>query len=423
MNNQFTLHHGDCLDSMRSMADNSVDSVVCDPPYLIGFMGREWDHKDGIAGKLEVWRECLRVLKPGGHLLSFAGARTYHRIACAIEDAGFEIRDQIMYIFGSGFPKSLDVSKAIDKAAGAERSVVGFDSNSANRKSKNDTAAYGDDAPEPERLITTPATDAARKWAGFGTALKPAHEPICVARKPLAKGNTVAANVLQWGTGAINVDGCRVEAGADYSDLQVTQGGKTRFTQDGANQERASQFAPADGRWPANLILSDDDCVVAGFPVLKGAGRARSPDEGTHAGADNSVYSQGLGGPAPRFCDTGSSARFFYSAKVSKSERNAGLPEGMANTHPTLKPLSLMAYLARLVTPPGGTVLDPFMGSGSTGVACLREGFHFIGCELDPEYIEIARARIQHEVNKIDAARVLAAAAATPAPQFDLFAS
>ena len=297
------------------MPDNCIDAVVTDPPYGLAFMGKKWDYD---VPSEAIWAECLRVLKPGGHMLAFAGTRTQHRMAVRIEDAGFEIRDMIAWVYGSGFPKSHDVSKAIDKLAGVE--------------------------------ITAPATDAAMQWQGWGTALKPSLEPVTVARKPLT--GTVADNVLAHGTGGINIDGCRVT------------------TDDASNR----------GRWPANLIHDGSDEVV-GF--------------------------------------AGEQSRFYYCAKASKKDRDEGLEgfalgkagalnmrtdshserNGMttqprANTHPTVKPTELMRYLCRLVTPPNGVVLDPFMGSGSTGKAAVLEGFKFIGIEREAAYFEIASARV-----------------------------
>ena len=336
------LRHGDCLDVLKTLADNSVDAVVTDPPYGLSFMGKKWDYD---VPSVDVWAECLRVLKPGGHLLAFAGTRTQHRMAVRIEDAGFEIRDMIAWLYGSGFPKSMDVSKAIDKAAGAEREVVG--------KRTDGRYAYlgcditggktvgGVSGVKEIGVITAPATDAARQWSGWGTALKPAMEPITVARKPLI--GTVAENVLTHGTGAINVDGCKV--GNEV--LPAATAGQAKI----GTFERGLMITPErTGRWPANVI---------------------------HDGSEEPV---GLLGDA---------VRFFYCAKASKRDRGKG------NNHPTVKPTDLMRYLVRLVTPPGGVVLDPFMGSGSTGKAAVLEGFGFIGIEREEQYVEIARVRIE----------------------------
>lgn len=447
--NQFTLHLGDCLTTLRGMADNSVDAVVTDPPYGLSFMGKKWDYD--VPG-VDVWTECLRVLKPGGHLLAFAGTRTQHRMAVRIEDAGFEIRDMIAWVYGSGFPKSLDVSKAIDKSAGAERpDAVKGGHRGMGARHGDDGYSEGHQAIKravPPQIgmgnITrgTPLTKAAREWQGWGTALKPALEPITVARKPFAQ--TVAANVLQWGTGALNIDGCRVDAGGEQPKGSGCRGVDSSWDRQDkgmfdAGRAHGGNVTPPAGRWPANLILSDCPEVVAGFPVTgKSTGGGKSNGDKFGGGYAPS------GDDAIGFGDTGSAARFFYCAKASRSDRDAGL-DGFeaqnnmrvngpresedakhatkrANIHPTVKPTDLMAYLVRLVTPPGGTVLDPFMGSGSTGKAAMREGFSFIGCELDPEYMAIARARIEHELATIEAARVLAAAT-KPIPQLDLFTS
>lgn len=411
-----TLHLGDCLDILRTMPDNSVDAVVTDPPYGLSFMGKRWDYD---VPSQDIWSECLRVLKPGGHLLAFAGTRTQHRMAVRIEDAGFEIRDMIAWVYGSGFPKSLDVSKAIDKMAGVEREVVGHEVNWGNSRADQGKAAYGDYAGGWN--ITAPATPAAKQWHGWGTALKPALEPITVARKPLI--GTVAENVLTWGTGGVNVDGCRVGTSDDCAR-------KPSFVHDtaagfGKGAEMGGRGHDA-GRWPANLIHDGSDEVVGLFPESKSTGGA------TPAKSSPNCYgkwnSGKLGANAGGLGDSGSAARFFYCAKASKRDRDEGC-EGMeakresdrikddgvggdnprnrsnnlrTNHHPTVKPTDLMRYLCRLVTPPDGTVLDPFMGSGSTGKAAVLEGFNFIGIEREAEYLEIARARITHAQEQKD---------------------
>jgi site-specific DNA-methyltransferase (adenine-specific) len=296
----------------------------------------------------------LRVLKPGGHLLSFGGSRTYHRMASAVEDAGFEIRDQIMWVYGSGFPKSLDVSKAIDNVAGAEREVIGKTKGAGAK----DPISFGN-GHNREYDITAPATEAARQWQGWGTALKPAHEPLVLARKPLI--GTVAANVLAHGTGGLNIDGCRVPG--------VLEGDPMRFAKTNGGEFVAkfdsTPVVRSEGRWPANLIHDGSDEVVSCFPDA--AGRGDDLIDRSKATA----------------------ARFFYAAKASKKDRDDG------NAHPTVKPTDLMAYLCRLVTPAGGVVLDPFMGSGSTGKAAIREGFRFIGAEREAAYYAIAEARLK----------------------------
>jgi site-specific DNA-methyltransferase (adenine-specific) len=372
------IRTGDCLDVLKTMPADSVDAIVTDPPYGLAFMGKKWDYD---VPSEAIWRECLRVLKPGGHLLAFAGTRTQHRMAVRIEDAGFEIRDMIAWVYGSGFPKSLDVSKAIDKAAGAEREVVGQYTVSRDMSGGSWADLHGIPNTAKQHDITAPATEAALQWAGWGTALKPALEPITVARKPLI--GTVAENVLAHGTGALNVDGCRVGSAVGDEPLRWEHGRGMGFH--GAKNRGPCQSLTSPGRWPANLIHDGSEEVAR---LLNDA------------------------------------ARFFYCAKASKRDRDEGLKgfeekptvsnmcsgsvqqsgEGerldgnplpkRANNHPTVKPTALMRYLCRLVTPPGGTVLDPFMGSGSTGKAAMLEGFDFIGIERDSEYVKIAEARI-----------------------------
>jgi DNA modification methylase len=588
-----TLHLGDCIDVMRTMADNSVDAIVTDPPYHLtsgkkggsgeaslhpagspfgraaqmnlggerGFMGMKWDGGD-IAQSVELWTEALRVLKPGGHLLAFAGSRTYHRMVCAIEDAGFEVRDQIMYLYGSGFPKSMnldrlrgqkvcgcqpqhvdekaekktechlhpvrgtDVSTPLDSGEGRgeilqpslpksrassywQAQCAGVDEGreQSRLEGRGDVPApawelrssevcpgtgmgaadgtqgwlpdgasprdggmvrvsadQGRVRSSPEPLPTgKPAKQSGtvarqsqpqtrRAWPicggcglpvvpkGLGTALKPAHEPICVARKPLI-GTPVVANVLAHGTGALNIDACRVPVSDDAYTRNCS--GDRGHDQ---NRTRAMEFGmtagSADplGRWPANVVHDGSDEVVAGFPAQAGARapvHTRNADKfrnsyGAFAGNIDEAGSTFQG-------DSGSAARFFYCAKASRRDRNEGC-EGMEkkplhwssgdqnpgsfqaegtdkssqNNHPTVKPTSLMQWLVRLVTPPGGVVLDPFMGSGSTGKACVREGFGFIGIELSPDYLVIAEARIAHEQARVEAASV-------PPQQPDLF--
>jgi site-specific DNA-methyltransferase (adenine-specific) len=409
----WNIYHGDCREVMAKLDAESVDSIVSDPPYGLSFMGKGWDH--GVPG-VEFWAEALRVAKPGAHLLAFGGTRTYHRLACAIEDAGWEIRDCVMWVYGSGFPKSHDVSKAIDKAAGAEREKVPATGGLHKNRNLNDDGWSKIGEVEPTMDSASPATAAARQWSGWGTALKPAWEPIIVARKPLC--GTVAENVLKHGTGGINVDGCRVGGTVP----RTVQGQSARAGEVyGADQRDQRVFEPHGlGRWPANVIHDGSDEVVGLFPQTK-TGICPADGASGYCGGlkrRNAAVAQNGG-------DSGSAARFFYCAKASKADRDEGC-EGLEaihrangnkwtdqdyrvtsgerppsaesgprrNHHPTVKPTALMRYLCRLVTPPGGVVLDPFTGSGSTGKAAILEGFRFIGIEREAEYVEIAKARI-----------------------------
>jgi site-specific DNA-methyltransferase (adenine-specific) len=384
---EYVLHHGDCLEVLRTLADCSVDAVVTDPPYGLAFMGKRWDYD---VPSVEVWAECLRVLKPGGHLLAFAGTRTQHRMAVRIEDVGFEIRDMIAWVYGSGFPKSLDISKAIDKAAGAEREVVGVSSVTGARHSrtmddgnKGNRRTYQNEEPVIN-TITAPATEAARQWSGWGTALKPAMEPITVARKPLI--GTVAANVLEHGTGAINVDGCRVGT----NDTLSIGAGKLGY---GANLNGSNPGEQNPlGRFPTNLIHDGSEEVVSLFPGEGDKSAARffyAPK------ASKKDRDEGCEELKARSAGEVTGGREEGSAGLNSPRAGAGRTSGSKNFHPTVKPTDLMRYLCRLVTPPNGTILDPFTGSGSTGKAAMLEGFQFIGIEREAEYVEIAKARIE----------------------------
>ncbi len=466
---EFDFWHGDCIEVMRGLPPESVDAVVTDPPYELGFMGKGWD-ASGIAYRVDLWQEVLRVLKPGGHLLAFGGTRTAHRLACGIEDAGFEIRDSIAWMYGSGFPKSLDVSKAIDKQKANRDEVLQFtawvrDARDAAGISNADIdAAFGfagmaghwtsqkqqpavptleqmphllavlnvDEMPECiarlalriiqpkgkpgenwfKREVTgqhqtapaaaqwtsnygqdsdltvkerkdNPATEAAMQWQGWGTALKPAHEPIVVARKPLI--GSVAANVLAHGTGALNVDGCRIAGEVP----QVTQGlSASPSSWDHRTEPRQSQPHDA-GRWPANVILDESQAAeldrqsgvttgTVGIGKTTGGFRFMNGDTKTVQKFDKGLT------------DIGGASRFFYTTKANNSER----PRVGDVAHPTVKPLDLMQYLVRLVTPPGGTVLDPFAGSGTTAEACIIEGFRCITIELTAEYLPLIAQRL-----------------------------
>lgn len=384
---KYKLLHGDCLIKMKEMEDNSIDAIVTDPPYGLtqnkkggsgvasastdtpygrarigsgngvgGFMGLAWDSS---IPSVKIWKEAFRVLKPGGHLLSFAGSRTYHRMAVNIEDAGFEIRDQIMWVYGSGFPKSHNISKAIDKAAGVERTEI-IGTRHRNVKPFNDEEGWNKNNTQGDYEYKAPATKEAKQWDGWGSALKPAHEPIVFARKPLI--GTIVENVLEHGTGGLNIDACRIK----HNDPMITRKDFESNTGDIFKRAKGDEAGPsAKGRYPPNFIHDGSDEVVSLFP---------------------------------EYTDSGSTARFFYCAKASQQEKHLGV--GGHNIHPTVKPVDLMKYLCRLITPPNGIVLDPFMGSGTTGIAATQEGFNFIGIEMNDEYIQIANHRISHWVEE-----------------------
>ena len=412
----FAIYHGDNRQILPTLAENSVDAIVTDPPYELGFMGKSWD-ASGVAFDPATWREALRVLKPGGHLIAFSGSRTYHRMAVAIEDAGFEIRDQIMWIYGSGFPKSHNISKQLDKQEGIWRGKAGEPLEGDIKRSFGQH--YERTPMEP------PVTNEAKQWEGWGTALKPAHEPMVLARKPLI--GTVAANVLTYGTGGLNIDGARVgrAEGDDSVAGSRTATFGTQETESGGDGSGGWE-QNTGGRWPANVIHDGSDEVVALFPDKAGGGhwsKTKVTGYGEFGGGKSEYFGQG------EKDGFGSAARFFYCAKASKRDRNEGLDgfeaknngkmmrnanntseepsvgferfatEPSANHHPTVKPTDLMRYLCRLITPPNGTVLDPFMGSGSTGKAAMYEGFKFIGVEMTDEYLPIAKARIEFAVS------------------------
>lgn len=400
-----TLYSGDNREVLRGLDDCSIDSIVTDPPYALvsiqkrfgkpgsapakgneayqrasaGFMGKQWDTGE-VAFDTAFWSECLRVLKPGGHVVAFSGTRTYHRMAVAIEDSGFEIRDMLSWLYGSGFPKSHDVAKNIDKAAGVEREVlerrkiaVGFDTEQQG----------GGGWSAGEVAITAPATDEAKQWQGWGTALKPACEPICFGRRPLI--GTVAANVLQHGTGAINVDGCRtagteVTARAQGKDIR---GGNWS----GAGGRSELITGGGTGRWPANVVHDGSEEVIAAFPDAPGQQFYVGPEHGDRP--SRGIYGDfGARPPNEPRNDSGSAARFFYTAKADAHDR-------IGSKHPTVKPIDLMQWLVRLVTPKGGIVLDPFAGTGTTAEAAFREGVHCIIIEREEEYQADIRRRVR----------------------------
>ena len=413
------LINADCIAAMKEMPDDSVDSIVTDPPYELGFMGKSWD-ASGIAFNIEVWQEALRVLKPGGHLIAFSGSRTYHRMAVAIEDAGFQIRDQIMWVYGSGFPKSHNIAKQLDKLAGVKGEVIGEKTGKGYSSQQEKNLAHGfreykDGLPYEHADLNeyALASEEAKQWQGWGTALKPAHEPMVLARKPLE--GTVANNVLTYGVGGLNIDGSRVGTEEVLGRPQSANSADNPFNKGLQNNGINNYSDQVGGRFPANFIHDGSDEVVALFPDTgkSTGGRIGKKSMGDVTNVPAGQYEAG----DPGYGDSGSAARFFYCAKASKRDRNEGLDgfevkrpdtrtttgmgtfdvKGVAaqtNHHPTVKPTSLMQYLVRLVTPPNGIVLDPFMGSGSTGKACAYEGFDFIGIEQSAEYVEIAQARI-----------------------------
>jgi len=406
------IYNQDCIEGMKLLEDNSVDAIVTDPPYGLSFMGKKWDYD---IPSIEVWKEALRVLKPGGYLLSFAGTRTQHRMAARIEDAGFEIRDMIAWVYGSGFPKSLNIGKAVDKLQGNERDKIGYQrrGNSVN----TDFMSGGNDI-----------TSGTSEWEGWGTALKPALEPITVARKPLSE-KTVAENCLKYGTGGINIDDCRVDfqSKEDYDesvnknrhgDFNSNNGIRvpTKGIYSGDNRPPVN-YEP-QGRFPANLIHDGSEEVTNLFPDTKSQGhwsKTKTTGFGEFGNGKSEYFGVGekdkLGGSA---------SRFFYCAKASSSERNNGCDEleeqvlvrqGLAgehknpthkNNHPTVKPLKLMQYLVRLVTRKGGVVLDPFMGSGTTAVACKFEEMNFIGFERENDYANIAKERVENYLSEYE---------------------
>lgn len=425
---EYVIRVGDNLDSLKEMADNSIDSIVTDPPYGWSFMQSKWDYE---IPSVETWEECLRVLKPGGHMLCACGTRTQHRMAVNIEDSGFEIRDIICWAYGSGFPKSLNVGKFIDKLHGNEREDLGEAPKLGGRTGKNPYQSEDDNfnGDKDNNRITKGTSP----YEGWGTALKPAVEFWTLARKPLSE-KSVAENVLKYGTGGINIDGCRVEA----TEFSTDKGTKRPQSEDyvfksfdEASRKSGSGASSQLGRFPANLIHDGSEEVVSLFPNSKSTS---NPRINANESNNKNCYGDYKNITSNGFDDSGSAARFFYCAKCSKKDRNEGLDDfyekqtvggggGIGNylndvnsasgkygsekapsknNHPTLKPTELMQYLCRLITPKGGVVLDPFMGSGSTGKACMYEGFSFIGMELDEEYCKIAEARIEYAKKQVE---------------------
>ncbi|PPC63887.1 site-specific DNA-methyltransferase [Pantoea sp. ICBG 1758] len=410
------LHHGDCLDVLKTLPENSVDSIITDPPYGLskppdmtevltrwlngddyehrgnGFMGKSWD--SFVPGP-SVWRECLRVLKPGGHLLSFFGARTYDLGTTAIRMAGFEIRDQIMWVYGSGFPKSHNISKAIDKSEGVEPTVIGHSSNGIAGGTGEFTSGNPDSAGYKSDFdLTVPTSEHAKEWDGWGTALKPAHEPICMARKPFS--GPVAANVLAHGTGAINIDACRIGNETRYNPPSHNKPGGNSLQMSVSGMPEEGTGSLVDGRWPANFCHDGSVEVTKLFPHSSSTGNRSEASRQTTVKGTKFLMDNHL---SREYNDSGSVARYFYCAKTGKLDREEGVSivsnSRSKNNHPTVKPTSLMGWLCLLVTPPGGTILDPYMGSGSTGKAAAIHGFDFIGIEKEADYLSIARQRIE----------------------------
>ena len=425
----YSIYNGSMLDMLEIIESNSIDSIVCDPPYELNFMGKGWD-RTGIAFQPETWRKCYEVLKPGGYLLAFGGSRTFHRIACAIEDAGFEIRDTIMWLYGSGFPKSMNIAKGIEAklTTGSANKTQFSELNGQKLERGNwgitkNAKEYGfrkkDYTTETEKKHRLgelePSTALAKQWQGWGTALKPAYEPIIVARKPF-KGSLVD-NVIKYGVGGINIDECRVDFKNEedikqydfnnngLSRMSKDEGEKTGMFEGGWKVVKEIRKTP-QGRFPANVILDEE----AGKLLDEQSGISQSAKvksaKPAYEGESITKFLRGRSTLNNQYDDCGGASRFFYCAKASQKDRDEGLYDYRKNIHPTVKPCELMQYLVRLVTPKGGIILDPFMGSGSTGKACMFENrerqadYKFIGIDLEEEYCNIASARIDYALNK-----------------------
>ena len=426
MKEKIKLMLGDNMLSLKKLPDNCIDAIVTDPPYGLSFMGKKWDYD---VPSVELWKEVFRVLKPGGHVLSFGGTRTYHRMVVNMEDAGFEIRDQIMWLYGQGFPKSRNVGKDIEKInVGGKKNLkqIGTKKGLNNEDGTSgfaykETYVPGISIGGKQLQGEIPVYEINNEYNGWGTALKPAVEPICLARKPISE-KTVAENVIKWKTGGLNIDGCRV------GDDIISTHNAPKGTFAGGEENRGSDTSSYDehqGRFPANVILDES----AGEMLDKQSGKLNK--QGKWKGDKNKsckyndATSYEIGGQRNNvYLDEGGASRFFYCAKVSKKERNLGLDDFednpisintphnsksledrykmvTKNNHPTIKPVDLMRYLCRLITPKGGIILDPYMGSGSTGIAALLEDFRFCGMEMDEEYMKISEARIK-EYKKYD---------------------
>ena len=414
------LINGECLEVMKTLLDNSVDAVVSDPPYGLSFMGKKWDYD---VPSVDIWAECLRVLKPGGYLLAFAGTRTQHRMAVRIEDAGFEIRDMLVWAYGSGFPKSLNISKILEKKDGLLNNTTETLFNNPNgKRDLSKRSDYG--------YKYVPQTQKAKEWEGWGSNLKPAVEPITMARKPLEKGLNIAENCLKWKVGGINIDECRIKAGNDYDITRQSRASKqTEIKKTQVPQTKIEHIATENkGRFPANLILDGSDEVVSLFPNTKSGDIKPHHNKSNIYGRNSLLKSKTINSSIATYGDSGSASRFFYCAKSSKEERNRGCEDleekigengnkltdqdyrrgdekpttSRKNFHPTVKPLSLMQYLVKLVSREKAVVLDPFMGSGTTGMACVNLNREFIGIERELDYFNIATKRIEHSQKQVD---------------------
>ena len=411
--NTYRLYEGDNILSLKKLPDNSISAVITDPPYGLSFMNKKWDYQ---VPSIELWREVFRVLKPGGHVLSFGGSRTYHRTVLNIEEAGFEIRDQLIWLYAQGFPKSHNIGKAVDKLEGNKREVIGKLENYQDKRSGKEGNPAMMELVKPR--IDIEITKGQSAYEGWGTGLKPAHEPICLARKPLDKKN-IAENAIKWKTGGINIDRCRIskdnEEGRFPANLifecicdEVIMGekgqpylykGKEYNNKDLEGNRQIDFLKGSKAEAPNNYNDKNDihtNPMCPCYLLDKQSGISKS-SKGINKGRKNGVHEYGFKGENPfefGFNDKGGASRFFYQAKVSKQER--GLATSLKNTHPTVKPVALMTYLCRLITPPEGIILDPFMGSGSTGIAALLEGFKFVGMEIDPNYIKVAEQRIKN---------------------------
>lgn len=390
------LHFGNNIDYLKTIPDNSIDSVVTDPPYGISFMNRKWDYQ---LPSVETWQEIFRILKHGGHILVACGTRTQHRMVCNIEDAGFEIRDIITWLYGSGFPKSLNVSKAIDTKLGAERLIT----QEGKTKSAEFSGKFDQASSNKRERRDIPATNEAKQWDGWGTSLKPACEFFTLARKPLSE-NTVAENVLKYGTGGINIDACRIPHNEVVKTANRQQRSATCNPDTCGFDSTQNNVASANpsGRFPANIILDEQaaQALDEQTGILTSGNVKPEGFIGEYKAQVYGKYANNTINPDTVYGDSGGASRFFYTAKSSRSERNYGLPEGTNNIHPTVKPLKLMEYLVKLITPTGGLVADPFMGSGSTGIAAVLNGFDFIGMELEEHSFKTAETRINFALNE-----------------------